>query len=45
MKRVLAYLDPDIRIGDICAMFEGNTNIYSYRLAVDDNGSIVITEP
>lgn len=42
-RRIIFYCAPDITIGDICALFEGQTNAYDYEIAVED-GVVVIRE-
>ena len=44
MSRVICWFNGDLRVGDICHLFEGQTNAYEYRLAVED-GIIVLVEP
>lgn len=44
MTRVVAYFTADLTVGDICQLFEGNTNVYEYRLMIDGD-VIVLVEP
>ena len=43
--RIIFYCASDLTIGDICNLFEGNTNAYDYKIAYDEEtASVVIRE-
>lgn len=44
MSRTICWFNGDLTVGDICNLFEGQTNAYEYRLAVKDD-VIVLVEP
>lgn len=43
-ERIIFYCADGLTIGDICNLFEGNTNAYDYEIAYDPTGVIVIRE-
>lgn len=44
-KRIIFYCAEGLTIGDICNLFEGNTNAYDYEIAYDEeSASVVIRE-
>lgn len=43
-KRIVFYCASDLTIGDICNLFEGQTNAYDYEIAVDPDGGVVVIQ-